>query len=76
MSKINMLFSTILALLTFFTISNAQDMNALDILKKSDEVVNAPKDQSLDMKLILIDKDGNERERTAAMLQKGSEKNP
>ncbi len=41
--------------------AEAHELTAVDILKKSDAVVNAPKDQELKMKLILIDKDGMRR---------------
>lgn len=51
-----------------------QELTALEVLKKTDNVINAPKDQELKIKLILIDKDGNEKEREAIMLQKGGEK--
>jgi len=64
---------TALALTTFGQ-AQAQKLTALEVLKKSDSVVNAPKDQDLKMKLILIDKDGDEKEREVSMLQKGSEK--
>jgi len=52
----------------------AQEPSALDVLRKVDSVINAPKDQSLKIKIIIIDKDGNEKEREAIMLQKGSNK--
>ena len=48
-------------------------LTASQILEKVDVVVNAPKDQDLSIKLILIDKDGNEKEREMNMLQKGSD---
>lgn len=44
------------------------------ILEKVDNVINAPKDQDMRMKLILIDKAGREETRELVMLQKGSEK--
>jgi outer membrane lipoprotein-sorting protein len=53
---------------------NSQELTALEVLKKSDDVVNAPKDQDLKMKLVLIGKDGDQKEREAITLQKGSEK--
>lgn len=54
--------------------SEAKELTALEVLKKSDSVVNAPKDQDLKIKFILIDKDGGEKEREAITLQKSSEK--
>jgi len=50
----------------------AQD--AQSIVAKADAVVNAPKTQKAIMKMILIDKNGNEKIREAAFLQKGTEK--
>ncbi|NIM03178.1 outer membrane lipoprotein-sorting protein [bacterium] len=44
------------------------------MLKKVDVVLNAAKDQDLKMKIVLIDKNGKEKDREAVMLQKGSEK--
>lgn len=49
-------------------------LTATQILKKVDDVVNAPKDQDLSIKLILIDKNGNEKVREMNMLQKGSDR--
>ncbi len=51
-----------------------KEFTALEILKKSDTVANAPKDQEIMMEMILIDKKGKEKKREAKMLQKGSEK--
>lgn len=65
---------TIVSALVVSSQAEAQELTAVDILKNSDAVVNAPKDQELKMKLILIDKDGDEKVRVARMLQKGSEK--
>lgn len=45
-----------------------------EILEKVDNLLNAPRDQDLSIKLILTDKDGRERIRTMRMLQKGSDK--
>jgi len=49
-------------------------LTAPQILEKVDDVINAPKDQDLSVKLILIDKEGNEKVREVNMLQKGSDK--
>jgi outer membrane lipoprotein-sorting protein len=51
--------------------TNAQ--TATEILKKTDDVVYAPKDQSAKVKIILTDKNGNRQEREAEYIQKGSE---
>ena len=60
--------------MTSFGRIQAQDLTALRVLERSDSVLNAPKDQSLKMKLVLIDKDGDEKERELVMLQMGSDK--
>ena len=51
-----------------------KQLSALGILEKADDVINAPKDQDLKLKLILIDAKGNEEVRRMSMLQKGSDK--
>ncbi|MEO0293486.1 MAG: outer membrane lipoprotein-sorting protein [candidate division WOR-3 bacterium] len=50
-----------------------EKLTASQILEKVDNVVNAPEDQSLKVKIILIDEKGIE-EREISMLQKGSHK--
>ncbi|NOX36055.1 MAG: outer membrane lipoprotein-sorting protein [Calditrichaeota bacterium] len=50
----------------------AQDANR--ILSRVDSVINAPKDQKATMKMILVDKQGNQKIRQAEFMQKGSEK--
>jgi outer membrane lipoprotein-sorting protein len=57
-------------------ISHAQDAgpSAAQILDKVDEAVNGPKDQSYTSRLVLTDKDGNQKTRELLMLQKGREK--
>ncbi|MBL7075318.1 outer membrane lipoprotein-sorting protein [candidate division KSB1 bacterium] len=52
----------------------AQELTALEILKKADAVANEPEDQDIKLKMILIDKDGLEKEREMIMLQKGTQK--
>jgi outer membrane lipoprotein-sorting protein len=71
MSKI---FLILFTLLTINVQTNAQQLTAIEILKKSDSIINAPKDQDLNMKLILTDKYGTEKEREISMIQKGSDK--
>jgi outer membrane lipoprotein-sorting protein len=51
-----------------------KQLTASEILSKVDDVVNAPKDQDLKIKLILIDKEGKEETRELVMFQKGSDK--
>ena len=59
-----------------FTLVWAEEtqFTAVQILQKADDVINAPQDQDLKIKLILIDKKGNEKVREMSMLQKGSDK--
>jgi len=47
---------------------------AMEILRKADNVMYAPKDQLADVKIILTDKRGNQQERAARYIQKGSDK--
>lgn len=55
---------------------NAEELTltASQILEKVDDIINAPKDQDLKIKLVLIDKEGKEKIREMSMLQKGSDK--
>ena len=64
---------TIILILVISAQVKSQELTALEVLRKSDSVVNAPKDQDMKIKFILIDKDGGQKEREAIMLQKGSE---
>ncbi len=65
----------ILVAVIFATLSRAEpSFTAAQILSRVDSVVNAPKDQTMNMKLLLIDKNGHEREREIIMQQKGSDR--
>jgi outer membrane lipoprotein-sorting protein len=60
------------ALILLLTLSiYAQDAQA--ILAKADAVINAPKDQHQFSRMILIDKDGDEKVRESEMYQKGDD---
>jgi outer membrane lipoprotein-sorting protein len=48
--------------------------SATEILRKADNVMYAPKDQTADVKIVLTDKRGNQQEREARYIQKGSDK--
>ncbi len=48
--------------------------SAVEILRKVDNVINAPKDRKGKMKMILIEKDGTQRVRIAESYQKGDNK--
>jgi len=52
----------------------AQNLSALDIVKKADAVVNAPEDIHQFSRMILINKNGDEKVRESEMYQKGDEK--
>lgn len=45
-----------------------------EILKKVDQTANAPKDRVATLKMVLVDKDGNKKERELRMWQKGDQK--
>ncbi|NPA37681.1 MAG: outer membrane lipoprotein-sorting protein [Chlorobi bacterium] len=62
---------SILIFLTTTLVATAQ--NANDILKKMDEVLYAPKDMTAKTKIIITDKNGNEKTREAVMKQKGTD---
>lgn len=54
--------------------AQADGLSALDILNKVDDVTNGARDQKYTMKIVLIDKGGNEKTRELLMLQKGRDK--
>lgn len=65
---------SLLAIVCFVFVSTlvmAQD--GTSILKKVDDVMYAPKDQDVKIKMVLIDKNGKETTREALSKQKGSE---
>lgn len=74
--RIFMFFLLMSSVIIFSFTGRAEEnkLTADQILEKVDDVINAPKDQSLNVKLILIDKEGNEKNREMEMLQKGSDK--
>ncbi|MCK4303537.1 MAG: outer membrane lipoprotein-sorting protein [Candidatus Eisenbacteria sp.] len=62
--------------LLFGSVAKAQDtegLPTLDILRRSDLVVNAPQDQEFTLSMILIDKKGKEKTREAKIWQKGAD---
>jgi len=67
----NKILLALLLLAISATYTNAQ--TATEILKKTDAVMYAPKDQTAAVKIILTDKKGNRQEREAEYIQKGSE---
>ncbi len=67
------IITAIFVTLLLVTGLKAGDLTPQQIIKKTDDVVNAPKDQDMSSVMILIDDKGNEKERKTVMLQKGSE---
>lgn len=65
---------SLLALLLAIPPALSQPPDPAEILSRVDMVVNAARDQTMNMKLILIDKSGAEKEREIAMLQKGGDR--
>jgi len=70
--KIQLIFLCILVLMPGARLCGALD--TLDIVRRGDEVINAPQDAYVYTKMLIIDKDGNESVRTAEMFQKGADK--
>ncbi len=71
MKKLLFSFSTIALL---FTASFCFALDTHEIVKRGDEVANAPKDAHILSTMILIDGDGTKSERKSEMYQKGTEK--
>lgn len=61
-------------IVSLFIVAESFALDVHDIVKKGDEVVNAPKDAHILTTMILIDKDGNRNERTSEMYQIGTQK--
>ena len=51
----------------------SQELTAKEILEKVNSLLNAPQDQKLTLKLVLIDKNGQEETRELIMMQKGKD---
>ena len=62
----------LLFFLCVFTVTGQEDPEA--ILAKLDKILFSPKDKTGTIQIILIDKDGSEKVREAAMFQKGPDK--
>lgn len=58
----------------FFTFFSASAQSASDILQKVDDIINAPKDQFINMTITIYDKSLKESVRTMVTRQKGSDK--
>jgi len=71
------ILAVMLSLILVLSVSTAwseDKLTADQILKKVDEVENAPKDQTREIKMVLIDKGGKESLREMNMWQKGFDK--
>lgn len=70
--SIMFLIAASISIISFGNLS-AQDknLNAKEILEGIDNVINAPRDQTLEQKMILIDNSSNEKTRTLMVMQKG-----
>ncbi|MGQ9533705.1 MAG: outer membrane lipoprotein-sorting protein [bacterium] len=55
-------------------IFGADGLNAQEILKKTDDVLLSAKDQQMVMKIIILDKKGNIKEREVLIYQKGDDR--
>jgi outer membrane lipoprotein-sorting protein len=69
--KIHHIFYCILTVMLSAHICPALD--TLEIVRKGDEVINAPEDAYIYNSMLIIDKDGNKSERTSEMFQKGAD---
>jgi outer membrane lipoprotein-sorting protein len=54
--------------------AQSQELSAVQILQKVDQCINGPSDQQMNMKLVLIDKQGREETREIIMYQMGNDK--
>lgn len=61
-------------ILLLATLLYGESAGAVFILTKVDSVMNAPRDRKMTMKMVLIDKNGNERIRIGESYQKGDSK--
>ncbi len=64
----------IMVLVFSFTAAFGTALDALDIVKKGDDILNAPEDAYIVSTMLLIDKKGNKSERKSEMFQKGVDK--
>ncbi len=75
MGKRSIFIALVCSLLLFLTVlTAAQELSARDILNNVDALISAPQDQTLQIRMVLINKDGKEVEsRELTMMQKGSD---
>ncbi len=69
MRRFTLFLTLLIAMVGFLQAQDAQKL-----LAKADSVLNAPNDEKAVLKMVLIDKNGNEKHRVAEFLQKKEEK--
>ncbi len=73
--KISTTITILLVIAAMSTLATgASKYTAAQILTRADSIANAPRDQTMNIRLVLIDEKGNERNRELIMYQKGSDK--
>jgi outer membrane lipoprotein-sorting protein len=70
----NLLLLFLLIAVSIPCTAKGEQLTATDILERVDKISSAPEDRTATMKLILIDKNGNEQTREIRMIQKGADK--
>jgi len=71
--KLSVFVTVVAVVLSVFSVSFCAS-DAAAVLKGVDEVINAPKDQDMTLKIVLKEKSGKESIRELSMLQKGENK--
>lgn len=64
----------LMVLIFSFTAAFGAALDVLDIVKKGDDILNAPGDAYIVLTMVLTDKKGNKSERKSEMFQKGTDK--
>ncbi|MGB4204210.1 MAG: outer membrane lipoprotein-sorting protein [Bacteroidales bacterium] len=72
--KKNLVLSTLILVFMMIHGVTMGQKDAMQILQNVDNILNAPKDQSLTVVTYIVDRRGNESTRELTMLQKGSDK--
>ena len=61
-------------MLLTFSVQNTSAQSAAEIMNKMDNILYAAKDQTSQLRMVLTDRNGNERVREASLWQKGTDK--
>ncbi|MBW2148504.1 MAG: outer membrane lipoprotein-sorting protein [Deltaproteobacteria bacterium] len=72
-ARTRVLLGMALAFTMILTVSSAWAMTGDEVLKKSEDAMNAPQDREADLTMTLVDKDGKKKERTLKIFQKGED---